>query len=143
LKGLKSAGGVPNCTAGVTEFRDRSRGIGQQALLVGRIDPGLRYHPRAVARTDLMLVGIDQCIKSCRIDQPLLDQQRFERLDAKGEVRRNRMVAVNILFFLDEIVCVSFHIDQEFRFGIQRKMGEVYTPYLDVCRNFCGGRNRS
>ena len=67
-----------------------------------------------------MLVGIDQCIKSCRIDQPLLDQQRFERLDAKGEVRRNRMVAVNILFFLDEIVCVSFHIDQEFRFRIQR-----------------------
>ena len=27
----------------------------------------------AVARTDLMLVGIDQCIKSCRIDKPLFD----------------------------------------------------------------------
>ena len=39
------------------------------------------------------------------------------------------MVAVNILFFLGEIVCVSFHIDQEFRFGIQIKdRWEKYTP---------------
>ena len=52
-------------------------------------------------------------------------------------------MAVNVLFFLGEIVRVSFHIDQEFRFGIQDS-GDKYTPpYLDGCQNFCGGRNRN
>jgi hypothetical protein len=55
------------------QFTSLAYGSQQQALLVSGIDPSSRYHPRAVVWTDLTLVGIDQCIKSCRIDQPLFD----------------------------------------------------------------------
>jgi phage terminase large subunit-like protein len=41
-----------------------------------------------------MLVGIDLSIKRRSVDQPFFDQQRFERLDSQGKVRRNRLVSV-------------------------------------------------
>ena len=84
----------------IAELRDRGSRIGQQALLVGGIDPGPCYHPRAVARADLVLVGIDQRIERRRIDQPFFDQQRFERLDSQGKVRRNRLVSVIVAMVL-------------------------------------------
>jgi hypothetical protein len=59
--------------AGIAQFADRRGGVGQQARLVSGINPGSRYHPRAVARTNLLFVGIDQRIKGRRIDQTLFD----------------------------------------------------------------------
>ena len=73
-------------------------------------------------------------------DRPApFDWQRFERFDAKGEVRRNRLVAVNVLFFLGEIVRVSFHIDQEFRFGIPGYIDgkNIHPPTSIAARNSC------
>src|SRR5437762_1204961 len=53
------------------------------------------------------------CRGECSCRRP---PKRFKRLDAKGQLRRNRLVAVNVLFLLREIVRVSFHIDRDFRF---------------------------
>ena len=56
----------------------------------------LMGHPRAVARADLMLVGVVQRIER----QPFFDQQRFERFYSQGKVRRNRLVTVIVAIVL-------------------------------------------
>ena len=83
--------------ADVAELGDRRGRVGQQALLVGGVDPGARHHARAVARPDLVLVGVDQRVERGRIDQPLLDQQRFERLHPQGRVRGQFLVVVIVI----------------------------------------------
>src|SRR5215470_564209 len=60
-------------TAGIAEFANGGGAAGEQALFVGRIDPSPCYHPRAVARADLVFIDIDQCIERRLIDEPLLD----------------------------------------------------------------------
>ena len=49
--------------------------VGHQARLVGRILPGPRNHPRAVARPNLLRIGLDNGVKRGGIDQTLFDQQ--------------------------------------------------------------------
>ena len=73
-------------SAAIAEFGERSTAVGQQALLVGRIDPGACNHPRAVVRAYFVLVGVDQSIDSRPVHQPLFDEQRFERFDSKRHV---------------------------------------------------------
>ena len=80
--------------AAETEFRDRLVGVRQQALLVGGINPGPRHHLRAVARANLVLVGVDQRVERGPIDQSLFDEQRFQRLHSQGHVRRNCLVSM-------------------------------------------------
>ncbi len=60
--------------AAIAEFGDRGSGIGQQALLVRWIDPGSRDDARTVAWADFMLVGVDQRIKGCPLDQPFFNE---------------------------------------------------------------------
>jgi len=80
--------------AAVAELRDGGGGVGQQAFLICGIDPGARYHSRAVARSDLVLLRVDERIERSAIDQSLFDEQRFERLDTQSEVGRNFLVIV-------------------------------------------------
>ena len=66
--------------------------------MYGGIDPGLRDDARAVARTDLGLVGVDDRVERRPIDQAFLDEQRFERLDPQRQVGRDCLVFVVIGF---------------------------------------------
>ena len=68
------------------------RRIGKKAFFVGGVGPRARHNLGAVARPDLVLIGIDQRIQSSRIHQALFYQQRFERLDAQADVGRNQLV---------------------------------------------------
>jgi hypothetical protein len=78
-------------STGVAQFPDRRGGVGQQALLVSGIDPGSCDHSRAIARTDLVLVGIDQCIKSVRSAcWPTVSPA------GKATVRNSSAIAVNV-----------------------------------------------
>ena len=63
-------------------------GVAQQPFLVGRVAPGAGHHPGAVLRADPVLVGVDQLVERGRIDQPLLDQQRLERLNPERQLGR-------------------------------------------------------
>ncbi len=72
--------------AGVTQFGDGGGGIREQPLLVGRVYPGPRHDPRAVARPDLVLERVNERVERGGIDQALFDEQRLERLDAERQV---------------------------------------------------------
>jgi hypothetical protein len=41
---------------------------------------------RAIARANLVLVGVDQRIQRRTVHQALFDEQRFERFHAQGEI---------------------------------------------------------
>jgi hypothetical protein len=56
-----------------------------------------------VVRADLVLIGLDQRVERRRIDQPLLDQQRLESLDAERHLRGRLGMAVAM------VVMVSAH----------------------------------
>jgi hypothetical protein len=84
--------------ATVAELRDRVGSIGEKALLIGWIDPGAPDYSRPVARADFVFVGIDQRIERRGIHQPLFHQQRFERLDTQGEIRRNSLMFAIVRF---------------------------------------------
>ncbi len=45
-------------------------------------------------RSDLALDRLDEHVESRRIDQPFLDEQGFERLDAQRQIRRHGLVVV-------------------------------------------------
>jgi hypothetical protein len=60
--------------AAIAELFERGAAIGQQARLVRRIDPGPCHHARAVARANLVLIGIDHRIKRGRVNEPLFDK---------------------------------------------------------------------
>jgi hypothetical protein len=72
---------------GETHLGDRRSRIAQQPCLERRIAPGACHHLGTVMRPDLVLVEVDQLVEGGRIDRPLLDQQRFERLDPKSQLR--------------------------------------------------------
>ncbi|MEJ0066801.1 MAG: hypothetical protein WDM85_16420 [Caulobacteraceae bacterium] len=50
----------------------------------------------AIARPDLVLVVVDDGVERGRVDQPLLDQQRLQRLDPQRYVGR-RFLAMVVL----------------------------------------------
>ena len=78
-----------------SDLGDRRGGIGKQTLLVGRVNPGPRHHACAVpAGPDFVFVRVDQGVERGRIDQALLYQQRFERLDPESQVVGDRLVLV-------------------------------------------------
>ena len=58
----------------VAKFGDCRSRIGEKAFLVLWIDPGACDDARAVARSDLVLIRVDQRVEGGRIDQPFLDQ---------------------------------------------------------------------
>jgi len=72
--------------SGITELSDRAGPISEEASLVFGVDPRTSDDPRAVARTNLVLIGIDQGVECSLIDEPLLDKQRFERHYAQSWV---------------------------------------------------------
>ena len=94
--------------ADVAEFGDRGARIGKQALLELGVEPRARDNARAVARPDLVLISVDQRVERGRIDQPLLDQQGFERHDPQRRVGWRFLVIV--------LVIVIFH----FRLRVRR-----------------------
>src|SRR5262249_14601210 len=70
----------------VAELGDRSRGVLEQALLVARIDPGLRDDARAVTRPDLRLVRVGERVEGSGVDEALVDEERLERPHAELQV---------------------------------------------------------
>jgi hypothetical protein len=65
--------------AGEAERRNCLSRIALQPPGVVRIVPGFRHHLGAIARSDLLLVGLDDHIDRRRIDQPLLGKDRLQR----------------------------------------------------------------
>jgi hypothetical protein len=70
----------------VSEFRDRGGTVSEQALPIGGIEPRTGDHTSAIAGPDLRFVRLDDGIDRGRIDHALLDEDRFERLDAERHI---------------------------------------------------------
>jgi hypothetical protein len=66
----------------------------EQPCAVGRIGPGLGHHAGAVARADLLLVGLDQKVERGRIDIALFGQHGFQRAHAQLGFRELGMLVV-------------------------------------------------
>jgi hypothetical protein len=77
-----------------SQLRYRSRRVGQEALFVRGVHPGASNDLRAIARSDLVLVGLDEHVQRCRVNQSLLDEQRLERGDSKRYIRGNGTVVM-------------------------------------------------
>jgi hypothetical protein len=75
-----------------TELLHRARRIGEEPLLVRRIGPRARDDARPVARTDLRLECVDDPIERGAIDEPLVDQQRFQRFDPQRQIGGNDLM---------------------------------------------------
>src|SRR5579885_2973848 len=78
----------------IAQLLDRGGGVVEQALAVGGIAPCAGDHARAVARTDTLLVSVDQRVERLRIDEALLDQQLLERLDPLGRLGERSIVVI-------------------------------------------------
>src|SRR5437879_10850082 len=65
--------------------------------MVGRIAPGLSDHANAVARSDLLLIEIDQEVEGCRIDIAFLGQDRFQRAHAQLGLRQFGMIVIMVV----------------------------------------------
>jgi hypothetical protein len=72
--------------AAVAHLGDGGRAVAEQAVAERGLGPGPRHHLRAVQGADVRLVVLDDVVDQLRVDQPLLDQQGLERLDADGGV---------------------------------------------------------
>ncbi len=95
---------------GVAELGDRRRGVGQQSLAKIGIGPGARDDARAIARADLLFVGLDQDVERGRIDVALLGQQRLERAHAQLGLRQLGMVVIVMV-----VVIMSAHAPEHNR----------------------------
>ena len=71
--------------AAEAQLLDGRRPVGEEALLVVRVDPRARHDLGAVVRADVLLVGADDAVDGLARDEPLLDEQRLERADAQRE----------------------------------------------------------
>ena len=107
--------------AGVAQFGDRRRRIGEQPLAVVGIDPGAGNDAGAVARADLLLIGLDQQIERRRIDVALLGQQRLQRAHAQVGFRQFGMVVIVVVV----VVIVSAHGRKDNR----RHRGDVEADF--------------
>ena len=81
---------------GVSDLSNRGPGIRQEARFICGVHPRARDHTGAVARTNFVFEGIDDCVERGGIDKSLFDEQRFQRLDAQGRVRRNHLMVVRM-----------------------------------------------
>jgi len=67
----------------------------------GGIGPGAGHHAGAIARADLLLIGIDQQAERRRIDIALLGQDGLERARTRSSVSRQfRMVVMMIVIVM-------------------------------------------
>ena len=73
------------------------RAVGEEPRPEGGIAPRPRDDPRAVARPDLRLVGLDDEVERGRIDIALFDQHGFERADAQRRLGEFRAVVVIVV----------------------------------------------
>src|SRR6516165_5969112 len=89
---------------GESELRDCRGWVGQEPLLVRGVHPRSGDHAGAVSGTDLGFEGVDDEIERRPIHEPLLDQQRLERLDPQREIRRNRLVIVVVVLRVIAVV---------------------------------------
>jgi hypothetical protein len=85
----------------VAQRSDGCRRIPQQPVFDFWVAPGTSDNIRAIARADLGFVSVDKRVDGFRIDQTLLDQQRFERLDTQNQVRRRfgMIVVMSMMVF--------------------------------------------
>jgi hypothetical protein len=86
--------------AAIPELGDGLIGIHQQALLVSGVGPRAGHYLRAVTRTNLVFVRVNQGIERCPVDQSLLNEQRFQRLHSQGRVRRNYLMSMAVGAFM-------------------------------------------
>jgi hypothetical protein len=113
--------------AGQAEFGDRLGAMVEQTLLVGGVEPGAGHHPGAVARADLVLVGLDDLVDRRRVDELLLGEQRFERLDAQLDVGQGAIVAMIAHWRPPSVInrqtlADAFPLDQSARAAACRKL---------------------
>ena len=92
--------GFDYASASEAELPDGGSAVGEQTLFESRIDPGARHYLRAVARTDLMFVGVNQRVERGGIDQALFHQQRFQRFDPQCGTGRNQGMFVLVVGLL-------------------------------------------
>src|SRR5207247_10699221 len=70
----------------------RGGAIGEQPEPEVGVDPRPRHDPRAVARPDPRLVGVDDGVERGWVDEALVDEERLERPDAQLDVAQWRVV---------------------------------------------------
>ena len=92
--------GIIAAPAAEPEFRNCRSTIGEQFFFEGGIDPGPSNYLRAVARPDLMFVGVNQRIERRGIDQSLFHEQRFQRFHTQRGIGRNQGMLVLVVGLL-------------------------------------------
>ena len=85
----------------ISEFRDRQTGVRKQPLLVARIDPGTRHDSRAIARSNLVFISVDDGVEGGGIDESFLHEQRFERLRTQRRLGGNDLVIVLVMLSVE------------------------------------------
>ena len=93
--------------AGIVEFGDRRGRILHQPGAIGRIAPGLGYHADAVARSDLLLIEVDQEIEGRWINIAFLGQDRFQRTHAQFGLRQLGMVVIVVVMVVVIVIMVA------------------------------------
>ena len=73
---------------GKAQLGDCLAAVFDEALFVGGISPGSRHHLGAVARADALLEEVDDLVDRAGVDEALLDEERFQRLDAQRRLLR-------------------------------------------------------
>jgi hypothetical protein len=97
LRGVFQHSHVLALRASETQFGDGCGSVGEETLFVRGIDPGAGYYAGAVARADLVLIGIYEGVERGGIDQAFFDQQRFESFDAESGVGWDGLVVVMVI----------------------------------------------
>ena len=85
-------------TARVADFGNRGRRVLQEACAIGWIGPGFRNDTRAVARSDFLLIGLDQQVERNRIDIAFFGQHGFQGAYAHLGFRQLRMIVIVVVF---------------------------------------------
>ena len=96
--------------------RNGCRGVVEKPVAEFHIAPRARHDLRAIARTDLGLVGVDQYIECRGVDIALLSQHRFQRANAQlqrtecaGLMTMTMTMTMNVIVFLIVSVVGSAH----------------------------------
>ena len=79
---------------------DQRIGIPQKIVAKIRITPGAGNQPGPDMRADVMFILIDDGLKCGRINQPLFDKDRFQRLDAQCRLGRQKRMRVTGICFI-------------------------------------------
>src|SRR5690242_19082078 len=118
--------------AGVADLGDCGRAVLEQPLLVFRIDPGLGNDEGAVARADLLLVGLDQKVERGGVDIALLGQHGFERANAQLRFRKLGMVVVVVMVMVMIVVVCHVAYTTSFRGAGEAREPGIHKPIASV-----------